>query len=432
MALGALTRNGGVSERMDGAPSVTALAKADGTVTVLYAAGRIPAGKAMRLRPAPDWRGPPPADLLAGIAKDKGGKPLPRTAPGEPIVFTAGYADGDDLVVQGLAGRVHDAVVGKAQVAYALASPSRTSSSDRGLTQFVTVADPSASRRVSTAEQLADLARAMAARAWPGGMPGFLFRDGSSTTLEEYPDRLARGHERPEAFVARLDRSGLFRDGTVEALPIWSIPMGRDQVMRERLSPTERTAGPRAGAFTSLYKLDASNRRSFAPTVLLLGDEEEWAFGGKTGANRRVVLAAQPLGLGDGHGRASMPSAVRAPKGVTPWGFKVAEPDESRLEAAASARAARAPGPATPTATASAPRMGIFGRPVPRAAAPATPAPAAAPRPMGRLGMATPAACAPAGAAPSRQPAAPARGLGRLRPAPAFEDDEPSHAPGPR
>ncbi len=418
--------------RLSASPAVVAKANADGTVTVVYALDTIPAGTALRPVPGPGWSGPSPADLLAGRGTDRQGRPLPATGAGDLVVFTAGHASGDELVVAAFAGRVHDGVAGKVQGVYALAMPSRTSSSKRGLTQFMTVLDPSWTVNVATSGDLEGLARRTFTREWPGGTPGLVFRNARGDTqdaMDDAPPRAGDGDAAAARYVARLLRSGVLKDGPVEMIPTWSLPMGRDQVMRERVNPQVETTVAVTGAFGSLYA-DPRGRATLVPSVLLVGDEEEWAFGAKTGKVHRVVLAAQPLGQRERHAKSNVPTTYRKPRNATPWFVREVEADPLNVARLAAARAARAPRPADAPAAQPA-RVGFPGPRRPAAPAADLQAPRGIPGRMGRPSPApqTPAApAAPAAAGPRR----PVRMGGLAVPLPAVADVQGAPAPAPR
>ena len=479
--------------RLSASPAVVARANADGTVTVIYALDTIAPGTVLRPTAGPGWSGPGPAEVLAGTAKDRQGKPVPRTGAGDLVVFTAGHAAGGNLVVAGFAGRVHDGVAGKAQGVFCLAAPSKISSSKRGLTQFVTILDPSATVNVATPEALGALALDVFAREWPGGTPGLVLRNAKGDTQDAMADGPVRGDPAAAAagFAARLLRSGALNEGPVEMIPAWSLHVGRDQAMRERVDPRSETACPVTGAFGSLYA-DPRGRPQLAPSVVLVADEEEWAFGGKTGKVHRVALAVQPLGQRERHQKSNVPTAYRKPRNAVPWFVREVERDPLAVVRAADARAARAPKPpaaatapsraaperqdvaafpnfrkspavgqaaparaaaptaATASSTGGTPgRMGRMGRPgiapsatSPTAPAAREPAPAGsagnAPRRPARMGLApaapatrpTETARAPAAATPAARPAGrpAARGISALM----AMDDEGAPAFGPR
>lgn len=248
-----------------------------------------PGGTPVRLVQKPGSYGLSMDEITRG--GKRGEREISASGPGDVLVFENGYMEGDVLTVGKLGTRIHEGMTGPVQVARLLARPSKSSVSKRGVTQFATLVDPSVATVVRTREEFAAFARQHLVNEWPGGSFGLLLR-----TRDECADVMRDDDgKRPEtldAFVARmLDVNKIMDDGKpVELIPIWSLPMGQEQVVREGDVKAERASS--IGRFSSLY---GSHRTAFQPSLVLIGDEEEWAFGERTGNFRRAVLGMHPL-----------------------------------------------------------------------------------------------------------------------------------------
>lgn len=294
-------------------------------------------------------------DIATGRPERDGVRAIHRSRPGDILVFDRGLVDGQNLLVGKLATRMHDGLTGPVQAARVYARPGRSSVSKRGAIQFTTLADPG--RAIVTADE--EQFRAFAAKsfaAWPGGRHGFILRD-ATNTIEILADE-DKVVEPVDDFVTRLIKDNeIFGAGAIEVIPIWSIQMGRDQVVRD-VDPKVPTEKPVTGSFGTLYS--ASGRRGFLPSIAVLTDEDEWAFGGKTGRQIRVIAGMHPLRTDLKILPDTMPTSARN-KGApaSPMGLLY----KSDAEIAA-AQAARAPKADISPAASSAPATS---RPAPRA-----------------------------------------------------------------
>ena len=334
------SRNG--VEQFGDAGPVAATLDTDGLCTVVL--GNAFAKRGQRLKPILSRASGTTIEAIRdGAPASEGKKAVARTGPGDLVVFRAAYVEGDTLVGDRIVSRIHDGMKGRVQIAYALARPTRTSVSKRGISQRMNIIDPSSAAKVSKREEMLALVREVYARAWPGGDPIFMFRDGARTEDVEIEND-GKKRETPEEFVARMvDVNKLLSKGPIEIIPKWTLPMGREQVMREGLDPKIDAKGV-DGKFTSLWPANA-RERGYVPTLLILGDEEEWAFGQGTGKTQRTVLGAHPMNTTRPAFPNDVATAVRRTKDAVPFGVNLLVKSDSDLDAAAKAREFRNPKP---------------------------------------------------------------------------------------
>lgn len=242
-----------------------------------------PAGTELRLL-QPEVQGLPLATALAG-ARSPEGRVTHRTAPGDLIVLEAAYVDGDALVCGRVAGRIHDGMSGPVQVMKALARISAANVHKGGFTQWVSIPDPLAARVMRSAADVEALVNSQVGRDFPGGEVSFFMR--SRAGRQEF--KMDPG-EKPAAYVKRLiEANRLLAGGPVELMPIFSVHVGRDQSLREGINTRVETGRPVVGTVSKLYG------EGYVPSLLIICDEEKWAFGGKTDKRHRVAACVEPL-----------------------------------------------------------------------------------------------------------------------------------------
>lgn len=245
--------------------------------------GAAPAGTELRLQ-QPEIQGLSLASALAG-ARSAEGRVTHRTAPGDIIVLEAAFVEGDALVCGRVAGRIHDGMSGPVQVMKALARISAASVNKGGFTQWVSIPDPLAARVMRTAGDVEALVMSQVGREFPGGDVSFFMR--SRAGRQEF--KMDPG-EKPAAYLKRLlETNRLLAGGPVELMPIFSVHVGREQSLREGINTRVETAGKVLGTVSKLYG------EGYVPSLLILCDEDKWAFGGKTGKTHRVAACVEPL-----------------------------------------------------------------------------------------------------------------------------------------
>jgi len=287
---------------------------------VMFGGPHAPAGKVYRLVDSGIDRGIPLDAILAGRPQRGDEKHVPRTAPGDVIVFSLARAHGHDLSCGAVVARMHDGMAGPVQALHVLARPGPLSVTKLGAIQSVRLADPAAAKVVGTAKDMETFAAAMSARPWPGGQLGFILRDASMPFAKMGEERARVAHEvAPDdkesmaAFLRRLVVDNeILKDGPVEAIPTWRMPLSVAHMFREGIDLKVPQREPRVGAVGRHYKLDGSRQSlGYQPSFVVLADDDEWAFGARSGRKVRTCMALQPLGTGSAINKAAMASAVR-------------------------------------------------------------------------------------------------------------------------
>ena len=235
-----------------------------------------------------------------------------RVAPlvkGDVVAFSSAYVDGGVARVGAITARVHDRLLGEVQVFTAMARPSQSRVSKKGAMQSLTVADGKAAAVARNAGDVAEAFAAAKGRAWPGGAAGLILRDRKGGTGEFFEEKDAG----IDFLLQELSHSGAFaqKDDVLEVIPAWRLPMGRDQVVKD-VDPRVETQKPVSGTFTMQFEPKKSRGQGFLPCLVVACDEEEWAFGGKTGKKVRVASAVQPIFRREPVMADRLPSSVRA------------------------------------------------------------------------------------------------------------------------
>jgi len=266
----------------------------------------------------------------------KGSTKVPPLTKGDVIVFESSYAEDGVARVGQVAVRTHDAMSGPVQVLTAMARPSQSKVSKRGAWQTLLVAD---GENAVMARSYSDVEAAfakVAQKAWPGGAPGFIIRSEHGTG-----EFIAEPDAGIDYLIEELRHEQMFADhgDSVELIPVWRLPMGRSQVVRD-VDPrkeTPLTSGPFTRKFEKGFN---TNMRGFLPCLIVACDEEEWAFGAKTGKSVRVAAGVNPILLRNPVPSSRLPTPFRN-QGSKPNGILCLYSDQE-LKVMAEARARRA------------------------------------------------------------------------------------------
>lgn len=209
---------------------------------------------------------------------------------GDIIAFNAAYVENGVARVGAVAARTDDFLVGKVQVLTAMAKPSLSKVTKKGASQSLIMADGKAASIVRKYDDIPPLFEKVALREWPGGSPGYIMRNRSGVVGEF----TAEGDQDINFLIDEL-RAGEFLEkpnDLLEIIPIWKLPMGKGQVIKD-VDPRTETPKPVAGAFTK--KFIHKGARGFLPCLVVVADEEEWAFGGKTGQVIKTASSVVPV-----------------------------------------------------------------------------------------------------------------------------------------
>lgn len=268
---------------------------------LLTNAYKAPAGKRIMIRQAPGISG---RDSLDEIVN--GSEKVSKSVRGDIVCFSSSFLKNGIAFVGKASARTHDGIVGKHQVVTAMARCSQSRVTKRGPSQSLTVTDGDAAIIASTVEEVIGVLKAAESKTWPGGDAGLIIRNREGATIEWF-----NGFDRDAAYLAEELRAEETMVGQrLEVIPAWRVPMSRDQVVRD-INPTKE-AGATSGPVTNLFEhKDNRWKQGFLPCVIVLSEEDEWAFKAKTGKRIRVVSGVQPI-LGRIPVLANrLPSAVR-------------------------------------------------------------------------------------------------------------------------
>lgn len=270
---------------------------------VMFGHARAPAGKVYPLAEAPGI--PVTARLSAAIEgrKSSDGTDVPKSASGDVLILEKAALYKGELLCGRVAARMHDGMDGKVQAMRMLARPGGTKVTEHGAFQFVTLIDPATSRKIATPEAFLEFAREVAGRRWPGGKPGFLLRNASKPFARMSEEELRENalvfpdeKEHVDAFARRMTQTNdLLANGAVEAIPAFTLPLSRDHMWREGVDLTKPRQTSHYGTVTSKYAT-SKKYRGFAPSLVIVGMDDEWAFRAKTGRKAQICFALQPLG----------------------------------------------------------------------------------------------------------------------------------------
>lgn len=215
----------------------------------------------------------------------------PALEPGDIIAFSRSYFEGEIVMAGRIGARTHDKMLGNVQVLLAPARPSKSSVTKKGATQHLTIVNPAGAIVVNNLTDAEKFLRQCEENATPGERVGLIIRD----RQREYEEFFPSDDRDVDFFLEELDHGGVFDGETPYAMiPTTSLPVGRDQIARELGSLTRKTDGAVRGKLSRQYTSDKGSEAGFKPTFVVVNDEEEWAFGGKTGKIVRVAGGIQP------------------------------------------------------------------------------------------------------------------------------------------
>lgn len=226
---------------------------------------------------------------------------------GDIIGFERGYVENNKVMVGAVAARVHDKLLGEVQVMTAMTRPTKAVVNKKGALQSGIIADGAKAMVVNSVEGLRAAFDRIKSERWPGGNPGFIIRDNdghtdtffqtSEKTIDHLIEDLIHADVAPAA------------DYLLELIPAWSLPMGKEQVVKD-VNPKNETGKAVVGKFSSQYL--TGNELGFLPSLVIVSMEEEWAFGGKTGKIIPVISSMAPVFKRDPVSTERLPTNKRA------------------------------------------------------------------------------------------------------------------------
>jgi hypothetical protein len=231
---------------------------------------------------------------------------FPALRKGDIVCFDRVYLEGGDAYAARITSRTHDAMKGRVQFTIGMARASTTTVSKRGAQQFLTIADGSQAFQVMNDNDIRLAYNNICEMPWAAGVGGFIARTPGGRTFEYHIN-----NENPlQAFIEEVGVQGHFNDGGwLELVPARKFMVGRQQVARD---VDVRVEAPKTtGKVGSWYMTPGMRFPGFRRTAVILADENEWAFGGKTGKIHRVAAGIQPLDRSAPVDARLLPSRIR-------------------------------------------------------------------------------------------------------------------------
>lgn len=351
----------------DAKPVVARLQPDEKSVLVMFGHAGAPANSVLPILEMPGTTGGSAISTVLQGRKQAGTeREIPKSSPGDVLIFDAATAFRGELLCSHVVARMHDGMEGEVQAMRMLARPSRAKVGENGAYQFVTLLDPAKARKVTSKDEFLAFAKEIAGQRWPGGKPGFLVRNANKAfmkmtegELRENAEIFPDDRESMEAFARRIvDVNGLLAQGPMEFVPAFLLPLSKEHMWREGIDVTKPREMAQVGKITERYAI-SSKFRGFAPSFVLVGKDDEWAFKAKTGRKVATCFALQPLDAPIEPRNIHSPVRGKAEKvSKTLSLYQSAE----QWASAAAQRDARRPAPAEPVPAATPPRPAPAGR----------------------------------------------------------------------
>ncbi|MBY3433384.1 hypothetical protein HFN89_04310 [Rhizobium laguerreae] len=215
---------------------------------------------------------------------------FPALRKGDIVAFDRVFIEGGDAMTAHITARTHDGMKGRVQFLMGMARASATTVSKRGAQQFLTIVDGSQAFRADDESDIRAAYRKVCELPWSAGSGGFIARAFNGRTVEYHVNV-----ENPlEGFIEEMTVQGhLQGKNWIELVPARKFPVGRDQVARD--VDVRQEARKAVGKVGAQFMPQKGPYPGFRPSAIIVCDEDEWAFGGKTGKVQRVAAGIQPL-----------------------------------------------------------------------------------------------------------------------------------------
>jgi hypothetical protein len=215
---------------------------------------------------------------------------FPALRKGDIVAFDRVYIEGGDAMTANITARTHDGMKGRVQFLMGMARASSTTVSKRGAQQFLTIVDGSQAFRADDADDIRAVYKKICEMTWTDGSGGFIARTGNSRTFEYHVNR-----ENPlDGFIEEMTVQGHLQGPRwIELLPARKFAVGRDQVARD--VDVRQDVKKAVGKVGKQFMPQKGPYPGFRKSAIILCDEDEWAFGGKTGKVHRVAAGIQPM-----------------------------------------------------------------------------------------------------------------------------------------
>lgn len=239
----------------------------------------------------------------------KGNDFVPGLRKGDIVCFDRVYIEGGDAFAANLSSRTHDGMKGNVQFVTGMARASTTTVNKKGAQQYLTLVDGTAAYQVDNTEEVKLAYEKVRSASWAANAGGFVIRTHEGRAFEYHV-----GKDNPlQGLIEELEARRSFENGGwLELIPARKFPVGREQVMRD-VDVKVHTAREWGNIGRQFVTGNSRQRYSgFRHCAVILCDEDEWAFGGKTGKIQRVAAGIQPLDRKPAVDTRGLPSRVIA------------------------------------------------------------------------------------------------------------------------
>jgi hypothetical protein len=210
-------------------------------------------------------------------------------APADVVTFESAFELDGKLRSGTLSGRSHGKMPGDVQVISAMVRPNDAVVNEKGAFQSLTIASGEEARSARSIEKVLEVLDWAREQTWPGGAAGVIMRDSGRRTKEFFEEGDLKKRALEEDIEEEFKRQGHL----LEVIPAWKVRMGFEQVARD-VDPTKTTKQAFAGPFSRRFSL-GNGYKGFVRCIVILADEDERAFGGRTGNIIRVAAGVQPI-----------------------------------------------------------------------------------------------------------------------------------------
>lgn len=247
----------------------------------------------------------------------KGSDFMPALKKGDIVCFDRVFIDDGDALAAKISARTHDRMRGNVQFVKAMARASSTSVNKRGAQQYLTIADGSSAYRIFDTTDLRKAYAGLKEEHWTAGGGGFIVMVHNRRPFEYHIDK-----DNPlEALIEDLEARRVFAENHyIEVIPVRKFPVGREQVMRD--VDVRNEASKVYGNVGKQFLAPKSVYPGYRPCGIILCDEDEWAFGGKTGKIQRVAAGIQPLGAATPLDASHLPTRIHSNRTRTVMGVE--------------------------------------------------------------------------------------------------------------
>lgn len=208
------------------------------------------------------------------------------------IFFESSFLRNGKAIVGPIIGKTNENMSGPVQIMSALLRITGVKVSKKGAAQYATIINPEKSKIVKSYEDIHNFLEEIKKITWPGGAYGFILRTDLGKTKEFFVSE----NYNEKYIINELEALNIFSEanGKIELIPSWSLPTGFQQMARDINLKNETNGNFVTGNFSKIFEKEKIREKGFIPCIMILSNENEYAFGAKK-AERRVISSIQPL-----------------------------------------------------------------------------------------------------------------------------------------